>query len=130
MTDPIADLLTRIRNSSQAQKRYCDIPLSIIKENVVKILKKKGFIYDYKVIEEDKKKSIRVFLKYTHDRKPVIKLIKRMSKPGLRKYVNKDEIPTVLGGIGISIISTSMGVIDGEEARKKQVGGELLCIAW
>lgn len=130
MSDPIADLLTRIRNSSNAQKRYVDIPYSVIKENILKVLKAKSFIEDYKLVENQGKKDLRAFLKYTKHRVPVIKQLKRESKPGLRKYVTKSQIPTVLGGMGISIVSTSQGVLEGSEAKQKSLGGELLCVAW
>lgn len=130
MSDPIADLLTRIRNSSTAQKRYVHIPFSNTKMNIVKVLKDKGFIADFKIVEIDNFKQIKVFLKYTADRVPVIKQLKRESKPGLRKYVQVDKIPNVLGGMGISIVSTSKGVLDGQEAKKQNLGGELLCVVW
>ncbi len=130
MTDPIADLLTRIRNSSAAQKRYVNIPHSKIKDEIVKVLRAQGFIIDHKTIELEGRKVIRVYLKYTQDRTPVLKHIKRSSRPGLRKYVNKEQIPRVLGGMGISIVSTSQGVLEGSEARNRKLGGELLCVAW
>ncbi len=130
MSDPIADLLTRIRNSSNAQKRYVDIPFSKIKEEILKVLQSKAFIDEYKIIENNGKKDLRAFFKYTKHRMPVIKQIKRESKPGLRKYVTKAQIPTVLGGMGISIVSTSQGVLEGKEAKQKNLGGELLCTAW
>ncbi len=130
MTDPISDLLTRIRNSSTAQKRYVNIPHSKIKEEIVKVLKANGFIVDYKTIELEGRKAIRVFLKYTQDRTPVLKHLKRRSRPGLRKYVNKEQIPRVLGGMGISIVSTSQGILEGNEARNRNLGGELLCVVW
>lgn len=130
MSDPIADLLTRMRNSSAAQKRYVNIPYSKIKEEIVKVFKNKGFIRDYKCIELDGKKALRAYLKYTEDRIPVIKNLKRVSRPGLRRYVRQDQIPTVLGGMGISILSTSKGVIEGREAKNMKLGGELLCTAW
>lgn len=130
MSDPIADLLTRIRNSSGAQKRYVDIPFSKIKLEIVKVIKETGFISEFKEIELNSKKTLRVFLKYTKDRQPVIKQLKRESKPGLRKYVAKEQIPTVLGGMGISVLSTSQGVLEGNEAKKRNLGGELLCVAW
>ncbi|MCH9634665.1 MAG: 30S ribosomal protein S8 [Chlamydiae bacterium] len=130
MTDPIADLLTRIRNSSAAQKRYVNIPYSKIKEDIVKVLLAKGFVVSYKITELEGHKNIQVFLKYTQDRSPVLQQIQRKSRPGLRKYVRKDQIPRILGGMGISIVSTSQGVIEGEEAKRKKLGGELLCVAW
>ncbi len=129
ISDPIADLLTRIRNSSRAQKRYVDIPLSKIKEQIVSVLKEKGFILDYKVVREDKP-FLRVYLRYDQERAPVIKALKRESKPGIRKYISYKEIPYVLGGMGASVLSTSQGIMEGAEARKRKIGGELLCIAW
>lgn len=130
MCDPIADLLTRIRNSSRAQKRYVDIPHSNIKEDIVKVLESKGFIQSFKNVELEGKKTLRVLLKYTQLRDSVINQLKRESKPGLRKYVTKDQIPVILGGMGISIVSTSKGVLEGLEAKNKKLGGELLCTAW
>lgn len=130
MSDPIADLLTRIRNASKAQKRYTDAPYSKIKEQILKVLCQKGFIDSYKLIKEDSKASLKILLKYDDLRMPIIKCLKRKSKPGLRKYVNARSIPRVLGGMGISIISTSSGIVDGEEAKRRNLGGELLCLAW
>jgi len=130
LNDPIADLLTRIRNASRARHRYVDVGFSKMKEAVIKILKEKGFVAHYLIKEEKKKGTLRVFLKYTPWREPVIKGITRVSKSSLRKYVSCQEIPNVFGGMGISIISTSMGVIDGHTAKEKKVGGELLCLAW
>jgi small subunit ribosomal protein S8 len=130
MCDPIADLLTRIRNSSRAQKRYVDIPHSNIKEDIVKVLESKGFVLSYKNVELEGKKNLRVLLKYTQLRESVINQLKRESKPGLRKYVRQDQIPIILGGMGISIVSTSKGVLEGLEAKNKKLGGELLCTAW
>ena len=128
--DPIADLLTRLRNASQARHRYIDVSYSKMKEAVVKILKERGFVVHYLVKEERKKGTMRVFLKYTTQREPIIYGLKRMSKPSLRQYVPCGKIPRVLGGMGISIISTSKGVMSGDMAREKKIGGELLCIAW
>ncbi|NGX61543.1 MAG: 30S ribosomal protein S8 [Chlamydiae bacterium] len=128
--DPIADLLTRIRNAARAQLRFLDIPHSIMKEAIVKIMKENGFIAQYLVKEEDKKKTLRVFLKFTPERGSIIHQLKRVSKPSLRKYVTHFEIPRVLGGMGISILSTSKGVMDGKTARKMNIGGELLCQVW
>lgn len=130
LSDPIADLLTRIRNASKARHRFVDIGHSKMKEAIIKILKEKGFVAYYLVKEEKKKGTIRVFLKYTPTREPLIKGITRVSKPSLRKYVSYQEIPNVFGGMGISIISTSGGIIDGKLAKEKKVGGELLCLAW
>ncbi len=130
MSDPIADLLTRIRNASQAQKKYTIAPYSKLKEQILKILQAKGFIGNYKLSKEGSKSYIKISLKYDENRKPIIQRIARNSTPGQRKYVKASEIPTVLGGIGINIVSTSQGLMDGNEAKKKNVGGELLCYAW
>lgn len=130
MSDPIADLLTRIRNASKAQKRYTIAPHSKVKEQVLRVLHEKGFVTSYKLVKEGTKSYLKILLKYDEDRNPVIKQLDRKSKPGLRRYLGVDKIPRVLGGIGISILSTSKGIMDGEEARKKNVGGELLCFAW
>lgn len=130
MSDPIADLLTRIRNASQAQKRYTVAPYSKVKEQVVRVLHEKGFIASYKLVKDEPKSYLKIVLKYDKDRNPVIQHLDRKSKPGLRKYLGVKDIPRVLGGIGISILSTSHGIMDGEEAKKKNVGGELLCFAW
>ncbi|MCH9608713.1 MAG: 30S ribosomal protein S8 [Chlamydiales bacterium] len=128
--DPISDLLTRIRNGCKAKHRYIEIPHSKFKEEVVKVLKQKGFVAHLLVKEEKGRGTMRIFLKYTDQREPVIKGLKRMSKLSLRRYVSHKDIPRVLGGLGISIVSTSKGVLDGEQARKDKLGGELLCIAW
>lgn len=130
MSDPIADLLTRIRNASMAKHRYLDVSHSKMREAVVKILKENGFLAHFLVKEENKRKTIRVFLKYAGGRESVIHGLKRVSKPSLRRYVSSQKIPTVLGGMGISILSTSKGVMDGKSAREQKLGGELLCQAW
>lgn len=129
-SDPIADLLTRIRNAGMAQLKYTDIPFSKIKENIVQILKEEGFLKDFRVVGDAPQRSIRVYLKYNKDRQPVIKGLKRVSKPGLRKYVQKAQIPNILGGMGIAILSTPKGVLEGTKARNEKVGGELLCTVW
>ena len=126
MTDPIADMLTRIRNAYSALLPNCDLPHSKIKENIADILKKEGYIHDYSV---EAKKTIKMKLKY-NGRKPVIDGLRRISTPGLRNYVGATEIPRVRNGLGISIISTSQGVMSGQDARKKNVGGEVLCHVW
>jgi small subunit ribosomal protein S8 len=126
-SDPIAELLTRIRNSKGAKQRFLDINLSREKLNIVKILKEKGFIRNYLVNEE--KRIMRIFLKYSK-RRSVITGLKRVSRPGLRKYVGCDEIPIIFGGIGMVILSTSKGIVDGKKARDMKVGGELLCYIW
>lgn len=130
VSDPIADLLTRIRNSLMAEHLFVDIMHSKMKEAVVKILKKNGFIPHYLVKEENKKRTMRIFLKYREDRKPVIRSLKRVSKPSLRVYVPVERIPYVFGNMGISVLSTSKGVVDGKMARSQNVGGELLCLVW
>lgn len=131
ITDPIADFLTRIRNATRAQHRYVDIDWSKIRQSLVEILKNQGFIENFLVKVDDKQRgTIRLFLKYSAGRRPVIQGIKRVSKPGLRRYVRHTDIPVFFGGLGLSIISTSEGVITGEEANKRGIGGELLCLVW
>ena len=130
MTDPIADLLTRIRNANLAHHEVVEIPASKIKKSIAEILKSEGFIRDVEYIDDNKQGVIRVFLKYGEDRNRVITGIKRISKPGLRKYAKAEELPKVLNGLGIAIISTSAGVITDKEARSKQVGGEVLAYIW
>ena len=130
MTDPIADMLTRIRNANTVGHKTLEIPGSNIKKNIAEILKTEGFIRDYEFIADGKQGIIRAFLKYGPNDEKVITGLKRISKPGLRVYVGKDEIPKVLGGLGIAIISTSKGLISDKEARKYNVGGEVLCYVW
>jgi len=130
MTDPIADLLTRIRNANLAHREIVEIPASKIKKSIAEILKSEGFIRDVEYIEDNKQGVIRVFLKYGEERNRVITGIKRISKPGLRKYAKSDSLPKVLNGLGIAIISTSVGVITDKEARSKQIGGEVLAYVW
>lgn len=130
MTDPIADLLTRIRNANLAHREIVEIPASKIKKSIAEILKSEGFIRDVEYIEDNKQGIIRVFLKYGEDRNRVITGIKRISKPGLRKYAKSDSLPKVLNGLGIAILSTSVGVITDKEARSKQIGGEVLAYVW
>ncbi len=130
ITDPIADMLTRIRNANSVNKDVVDIPASNLKINIAKTLKDEGFIKEYKIIDNYPQNKVRVYLKYGKDDEKVITGIKRISKPGLRVYVNKDEIPRVLGGLGIAVISTSQGVLTDKEARKEGVGGEVLCYVW
>lgn len=126
--DPIAQLLTHIRNAKNAKLRFVDITVSKLKLEVLKILKEKGFIQNY--LLNDKLKKVRVFLKYTPQRKSVIQGLRRISSPGLRRYISSDEIPKIKGGIGISILSTSKGIVDGATAVKLNVGGEILCYVW
>jgi small subunit ribosomal protein S8 len=126
--DPISDLLTRIRNAKDAKHRYVDVPLSKAKINVIKVLEQHGFIEHHLINDELRK--VRVFLKYVEGRECVMQGLRRISSPGLRRYVGHKDIPKILGGMGIAILSTPQGVIDGETARKQKVGGELLCYVW
>ncbi|MBS9339055.1 30S ribosomal protein S8 [Fructobacillus sp. M2-14] len=130
MTDPIADFLTRIRNANLARHASVQIPASKMKKSIAEILKQEGFIRDVEYIEDNKQGVINVFLKYGEDQKRVITGIKRVSKPGLRKYVKAEDMPKVLNGLGIAIVSTSNGVVTDKVARAKQVGGEVLAYVW
>ena len=130
LTDPIADMLTRIRNANHQRHATVDIPASKIKLAIAEILKEEGYIADYEVIEENVQGTIRISLKYINEKERVITGIRRISKPGLRIYVNSNELPTILGGLGIAIISTSNGIMTDKEARKQKVGGEVLCYVW
>jgi small subunit ribosomal protein S8 len=130
MTDPLADMFTRIRNGSKAKFEKVDVPSSKLKREVTKILKEEGFIKNFKVVTEDHQhEMIRVFLKYDANRKGIIH-IKRVSKPGRRVYVGSDQIPSVMSGLGISILSTPRGILTDKAARKANVGGEVLCYVW
>jgi small subunit ribosomal protein S8 len=129
-TDPIADLLTRIRNAAHAKHPRVDLPSSKLKIEVARILKDEGYLSNYKVVEEKGKKTLRVFLRYTPDRRSVITDLKRVSRPGSRRYVGKTDIRPVVGGMGISIVSTPRGLMTGQAARKAGVGGEMLCEVW
>ena len=130
MTDPVADMLTRIRNANMQKHSSVVIPLSNLKIEMARILKESGFVMDYKVTGEGVEKHICLYLKYSNDDVPTITGIKRVSTPGRRVYVNKDSIPKVMGGIGVSIISTSKGLLTDREAKRANVGGELLCHLW
>lgn len=131
VSDPVADFLTRIRNAIKAQHRYVDVNWSKMMQTLAEILKSQGFIENYLVkVDEGKRGTIRLILKYTSGRRPVIQGLKRISKPGLRKYVRHEEIPNFYGNMGVSIISTSQGVMPGKEASQKGIGGELLCLIW
>jgi len=131
LTDPIADMLTRVRNANMAEKKDVCMPHSKMKSEIARILKSEGFIKDYVMEKDEKGKSIlRILLKYTIDREPVIQGLRRISKSSCRKYVASDEVPRVLGGIGIAILSTSSGVMTDREARKQKIGGEVLCYIW
>lgn len=129
MTDPIADLLTRIRNANMVRHEKLEVPASKIKREIAEILKREGFIRDVEFIEDDKQGVLRIFLKYSGNER-VITGLKRISKPGLRVYAKADEVPRVLNGLGIAILSTSNGVVTDKEARAKQVGGEVLAYVW
>jgi small subunit ribosomal protein S8 len=130
LSDPIADMLTRLRNGTLARHLSVDIPHSNMKERIARILKEEGFVRDYQVLREGPKATIRVDLKYTSARRPVLTHLKRISKPGLRIYTGKDRIPRVLSGMGLVILSTPRGVITGQHARRLGVGGEVLCEIW
>lgn len=130
LTDPIADGLTRIRNASRVQKERVDIPASYLFTEILKILKKERFIYDYRLIEDKKQGILRVYLKRESEPLRKIARIVKVSRPGLRSYTNRENIPTVLNGLGICILSTPQGVLTGEEAKRRNVGGEILCKVW
>lgn len=130
MTDPIADMLTRIRNASKAYHESVDVPASKMKQEIARILREEGYIRDYALIQEGGFPVIRVFLKYADDKTRAIAGIRRISKPGLRVYAKKTELPRVLGGLGIAIISTPRGVMTDRQARKEQIGGEVVAYVW
>lgn len=130
MTDPIADMLTRIRNGSKAKLEKVDIPSSKLKLEIAKILKDEGYIKNLKMVKDRRQGVIRVYLKYTDDEAPVIQGIKRISKPGCRVYAGNDAIPKVLAGLGVAILSTPKGIQTGKQAKKDNVGGEVLCHVW
>jgi len=131
MSDPIADMLTRIRNANSAKHKTVDIPSSKVKLAIADILEKEGYVKGYEVIENGVKKTIRLSLKYTKDKDArVLAGLKRISKPGLRVYANCDNIPRVLNGLGTAIVSTNLGIITDKEARKKNVGGEIIAFIW
>jgi small subunit ribosomal protein S8 len=129
MSDPIADMLTRIRNANIARAKSVEIPASNIKKELARILKAEGYVDDYEFVNDDKQGMIRIKLKY-NGKERVITGLKRISKPGLRVYATKDEIPRVLGGIGIAVISTSKGIMTDKNARQEGIGGEVLCYVW
>ena len=130
VSDTIADMLTRIRNANQMRYEEVKVPASNIKKEIARILKEEGFINDYKIEHDDAQGTIVLTLKYTDKKERVITGLKRISKPGLRVYANKDEIPKVLNGLGIAIISTSKGIMTDKEARKENIGGEVLAYIW
>jgi small subunit ribosomal protein S8 len=127
MTDPIADMLTRIRNALAARHQRVDIPASKIKAEIARVLRQEGYINTYKVVGEGTRKVLRIYLKYGPSGEDVITYLQRVSSPGRRTYVRAKEIPRVLGGLGVNVLSTSHGVMTGREARRKNLGGEVLC---
>jgi small subunit ribosomal protein S8 len=130
LTDPVSDYLTRIRNALEADHEQVEIPSSRLKREMTRILKEQGYIADFEVAEGDKGEVVRVTLRYTEDRSPVISGMERVSRPGRRRYVPKEDVPRVMGGMGTAILSTSTGVMTGHEARKKGVGGEVVAYVW
>lgn len=129
-SDPVADMLTRIRNANTAYKEQVDIPASKVREQIAKILKEEGFIKDYQKIDQRPQGLLRLSLRYLSNREKVITGMKRISKPGLRVYVGKEEIPRLLGGLGVVIMSTPQGIMTGKQAKKQRVGGEVVCYVW
>jgi small subunit ribosomal protein S8 len=130
MTDPIADMLTRIRNALTAGKEKVDVPASAVKEGIARILRDEGFIINYRMIEDSKQGIIRITLKYSDSETPAIENLQRISRPGRRVYVGTNEIPRVLNGLGIAILSTSRGILTDRDSRSQKVGGEVLCYVW
>lgn len=130
MTDPISDMLTRIRNANMARHEKVEIPASNVKKEIARILKDEGFVRDVEFVDDSKQGLIRIFLKYGADNEFVISGLKRISKPGLRVYAKKNEVPRVLGGLGIAILSTSNGILTDKQARAQQSGGEVLAYVW
>jgi small subunit ribosomal protein S8 len=130
MTDPIADLLTRIRNASKERHEKLEIPASRLKANIVRVLKEEGYIKNFRLMREEGRPVIKVYLKYVESGAGVIQGIRRVSRPGLRRYAGYQEIPKPLGGAGIAIVSTSKGVLTGQKARLAKLGGEVLCEVW
>ena len=128
-SDPIADMLTRVRNAQSAGLEIVEMPASRLKADIVKVLKDEGYVSDYEV-EGELKKTLRIALKYNEESKPVIRGIRRESKPGLRRFCGWKDIPRVLGGLGVAIVSTSSGVMSGVEARRRKLGGEIICSIW
>ena len=128
-TDPIADMLTRVRNAAQARHRRVDMPVSKLKVEIARLLKENHYIHDYKLLDDGRHGVLRLYLKY-YQEKPVIRELKRISRPGLRKYVAVSEIPRVRNGLGVAILSTSRGVMTDRQARQEKVGGELLAVVW
>ena len=130
MTDPIADMLTRIRNANMVRHEKLELPASNVKKEIAEVLKREGFIRDVEYVEDDKQGMIRIFLKYGANNERVITGLKRISKPGLRVYAKTDEVPRVLNGLGIALVSTSQGLVTDKEARAKKIGGEIIAYVW
>ena len=130
VTDPIADMLTRIRNACLAGHRKVDIPSSKMKREIARILKERGFIHNYAYVDDNRQGYLRLYLKYSGEEESVIVGIRRISRPGLRKYVGVDEVPRVLNGLGVALLSTSRGILTDDEARMAGVGGEVICSVW
>jgi small subunit ribosomal protein S8 len=130
LSDPIADMLTRVRNAIRARHPKVDVPASKLKVEIARILKEEGYIANFKVAEEGVRKTIKIYLKYGPDNQPIISAIERVSRPGCRVYVGRQEIPRVLGGLGINILTTARGVMTGRDAHREKVGGEVLCRIW
>lgn len=130
MTDPIADMLTRVRNANTVRHEKLDIPASKVKTQIAEILKREGYVRNYEIIEDNKQNIIRIFMKYGNNDEQVIRGLKRISKPGLRVYANANEVPRVLNGLGTAVISTSNGVLSDKDARAQVVGGEVLAYIW
>lgn len=131
MTDPISDYLTRLRNAIKARHRIVEVPASRMKKEITRVLHEKGYILNYKFVEDGPQGTIKIALKYSPvDREPAIKHIERVSKPGLRKYADHDHLPRVLNGLGIAILSTSQGIMSDKEARAKNIGGEVICYVY
>ncbi len=130
MTDPISDMLTRIRNAQKAGHEKVDMPASGVKKEIARILKDEGFIKNYKAITDMKKEILTIFLKYDINNDPVIQGLRRLSRPSRRRYLAHEDIPSVRGGMGVAIVSTSRGIMTDREARKQKVGGELICSVW
>lgn len=130
MTDPIADMLTRIRNANMVRHEKLELPASNMKKDIAEILKREGFVRDVEYVEDDKQGMIRIFLKYGANNERVITGLKRISKPGLRVYAKTNEVPRVLNGLGIALVSSSQGLVTDKEARAKQIGGEIIAYVW
>ncbi|MGD9886456.1 MAG: 30S ribosomal protein S8 [Bacilli bacterium] len=130
MTDPIADMLTRIRNANQMKHEYVEIPASRVKLEILNVIKREGYIYDVELIPNDKQGVLKVTMKYSEKKQRVIKGLKRISKPGLRLYAKASEMPKVLNGLGMAIVSTANGVMTDKEARQQNIGGEVIAFVW